>query len=92
MNFEWDENKNQLNILKHGITFEEAAAVLSGVCLTRNAPGNFGESRSISVGVLRDVVIVVIFTVRLSNVRIISSRRANKSERMRYYEHFKEKN
>lgn len=27
MNFEWDENKNQINQRKHGISFEEAQAV-----------------------------------------------------------------
>ncbi|MGB9686689.1 MAG: BrnT family toxin [Rectinema subterraneum] len=24
MTFEWDENKNQINIQKHGVSFEEA--------------------------------------------------------------------
>ena len=27
ISFEWDENKNQFNIVKHGIDFEEAATV-----------------------------------------------------------------
>ena len=27
ISFEWDENKNQINIVKHGIDFEEAATV-----------------------------------------------------------------
>ena len=27
MTFEWDENKNQINIEKHGISFEEAEGV-----------------------------------------------------------------
>ena len=29
MKFEWDENKNQLNIRKHGINFHDAAYVFS---------------------------------------------------------------
>jgi uncharacterized protein len=29
MKFEWDENKNQLNIRKHGIDFADAAYVFS---------------------------------------------------------------
>ena len=28
LKFEWDENKNQSNIKKHGISFEEASSVL----------------------------------------------------------------
>ena len=27
ISFEWDENKNQINIVKHGSDFEEAATV-----------------------------------------------------------------
>lgn len=27
VNFEWDENKNQINKVKHGIDFEEAVTV-----------------------------------------------------------------
>ena len=27
MNFDWDNNKNQSNIAKHGISFEEAIAI-----------------------------------------------------------------
>ena len=27
INFEWDENKNKINIQKHGISFEEARTV-----------------------------------------------------------------
>jgi len=29
MKFEWDENKNQINIRKHGIDFHDAAYVFS---------------------------------------------------------------
>lgn len=33
--FEWDENKNQINIKKHGINFEDAVHVFSGPFLER---------------------------------------------------------
>jgi uncharacterized DUF497 family protein len=29
MRFEWDENKNQLNLRKHGVDFRDAAYVFS---------------------------------------------------------------
>ena len=31
MKFEWDENKNQQNRQKHGISFEEAKEIFSGI-------------------------------------------------------------
>lgn len=32
MEFEWDEAKNQANIRKHGVSFEIAKRVLTGLC------------------------------------------------------------
>ena len=29
MKFEWDENKNEINVAKHGISFYEASTVFS---------------------------------------------------------------
>lgn len=34
MNFEWDENKNQQNQRKQGISFEEAKEIFSGIVFT----------------------------------------------------------
>lgn len=33
MIFEWDEHKNQSNIKKHGVSFDEATAVFDGSAL-----------------------------------------------------------
>ena len=33
MKFEWDENKNELNIEKHGLDFEDAAEIFDSPML-----------------------------------------------------------
>jgi uncharacterized DUF497 family protein len=49
MQFEWDEDKNRENQRKHGITFEEAALIYSGVVLTRFVDREInGELREVS--------------------------------------------
>ena len=34
MEFEWDEEKNKVNLSKHGISFDEAKQIFSGPVLT----------------------------------------------------------
>ena len=34
MKYEWDEAKNRKNLAKHGLSFEDAAQVFSGPCVT----------------------------------------------------------
>lgn len=34
MKYGWDEAKNQKNIAKHGLSFEDAEQVFSGSCVT----------------------------------------------------------
>jgi len=94
MKFEWDENKNQSNIRKHGIRFEQAISIFDNIRLTRlDDRFDYGETRYISLGLLEgEVVIVVIYTIRGDKVRIISARKANKEERKTYHEHTRKNN
>ena len=87
--FEWDDVKNALNFTKHGITFEEASLIFEGRTLSWvDRRFDYGERRTISVGVIRGVVAVsVVHTERLEKVRIISARLANRHERKRYDEY-----
>lgn len=73
--FEWDENKNQTNIRKHGLSFQTATRIFNGYVLTFIDDRNYGELREISLGLLdHAVVIVVAHTDRNGNTRIISAR------------------
>ena len=51
MGFEWDGNKNQSNITKHGISFEEAIAVFDDpdILTFEDARFEYGEARLISI-------------------------------------------
>lgn len=92
MKFEWDENKNQTNIRKHGISFEQAKTIFNHDILTRiDNRYDYGEVREISLGQIDgEVIVVVVHTKRNKNTRIISARKANKKEREVYNEYTRE--
>ena len=92
MQFEWDENKNQLNQQKHGISFEEAKEIFFDTVFTSvSAKIDYGEVREISIGTIQNVLIVaVVHTDRNGKVRIISARKATPKERRKYNEYLSE--
>jgi uncharacterized protein len=84
--YEWDEAKNQANIAKHGVSFEQAVQIFEGPVVTveDNGPGH-GEIREISVGVASGVrYLTVVHTDRSGVTRLISARRATPRERRVY--------
>ncbi len=90
MQFEWDENKRQINIEKHGIDFVDAVKIFeSFVHTTQDTRADYGEVRNVSTGLLNGIEITVIHTPRGDKRRIISVRRARVSERKTYYEEAK---
>ena len=92
-NFEWDPGKNRENTRKHGISFEEAVLIFEGPVLTQiDMRFDYGEVRELSLGTIEGVVvIVVVHTPRMTKVRLISARVANKKERNLYHEHLSKK-
>lgn len=90
MIFEWDENKNKANIKKHGISFQTARHVFEDVfCIIDYDDDNsIDEERFIALGEVSGeyYLLSVAFTDRGDAIRIISARRANKSERREYYD------
>lgn len=92
MQFEWDENKNQLNQKKHGISFEEAKEIFFVTVFTSGSEKiDYGEIREISIGKIQSVLIVaVVHTDRNGKVRIISARKATPKERRKYNEYLSE--
>jgi uncharacterized DUF497 family protein len=82
MRFEWDENKNQANIKKHGIDFETASEAFSDPkSITRFDRTVGTESRFHLIGKVRGILIILVaFTKRNSNIRIISARSAGKDK------------
>jgi len=86
MEFEWDRRKNQANIAKHGISFERAQQIFSGITLDRvDDRRDYGEERIISLGMIEAILIlVVVHTDREGRTRIISARPARRAERRIY--------
>ena len=61
MKFEWDENKNQQNCQKHGISFEEAKEIFSGIVFTSvDQRLDYDEIREVSIGTIQGFVIVTV--------------------------------
>ena len=86
MRFEWDELKNQINIRKHGIDFQDAVDVFDHPVLTAiDQREDYGEERWIALGWMAAIVGVVVYVERNADViRIISARKATKREVKRY--------
>jgi len=87
MRFEWNDNKTESNALKHGITFEEAVTVFADPYLlfTEDSKHSQGEEREWAIGEAENSsIVVVVFTMRGKQIRIISARKATKKECQRY--------
>lgn len=92
LRFEWDEAKNRDNKRKHGISFEEAETVFFDDWGVLIEDEDEGEDRFVLVGTSAAVrVLVVSHTYRARDqvIRLISARRANRSERQDYERRWK---
>lgn len=86
MEFEWDDEKERVNIRKHGISFEAAQYVFLDEWRIEwyDEEHSAEEDRYKVLGKV-GAVILVIFTERGKRTRIISARPATAEERRRYY-------
>ena len=89
MSYEWDPAKARANFAKHGVRFADAATVLEDdLALTMRDPFSEDEERWITMG--RDGrgrLLVVVYTWRAENVRLISARVATPRETNQNEEH-----
>ncbi|WP_110985747.1 BrnT family toxin [Acaryochloris thomasi] len=87
MYFDWDERKAESNIRKHGISFNEAVTVFADPYLvfTVDLEHSGPEDREWAIGETDGgLPVVVVFTMRGEQIRIISARPATKQERQNY--------
>lgn len=87
LNFEWDEEKAKANLKKHRVSFDEATTVfLDPFSMTiPDTDHSTEEQRYIDIGSSdKGQVLVVVYTERGSNIRIINCRKATSSERKLY--------
>jgi uncharacterized DUF497 family protein len=89
MRFEWDEKKADENLKKHGVGFDEAKTVFNDpFSITIYDPEHsVDEYRYIDIGLSsKGRLIVVSYSERGKNIRIISSRKATRKETRDYEE------
>lgn len=84
--FEWDKEKAHQNSLKHGIDFPDTFAVFEDPnALTLEDEWDYGEERFITIGMdAFGRILVLVYTWKNENIRIISARKANKTEINQY--------
>ena len=84
----WDPEKARSNLKKHGIRFSDVETVFFDPnALTREDIESEGEQRFVTVGMdILGHILVVVYTYRGEDVRLISARSATKIERMQYEE------
>jgi uncharacterized DUF497 family protein len=89
LTFEWDSEKDEANLKKHGVSFSEAATVFADpLTITISDPDHsVGEERYITVGLsYRQRVLVVAHRDDDDRIRIITARLATRRERRDYEE------
>ena len=88
MDFEWDHEKENANIAKHGVSFSEAMTIFGDPLELTIADPDHSEAefRFISIGLSSaGQLLVVAYTERGDRTRIISARPVTARER-KYYE------
>jgi len=88
LKFEWDPVKSKQNLKKHGVTFEEAQSVFFDEYAVQFFEESAHEDRFILLGSSnKSRILTIVHCERSENgdlIRIISARKATKSERVHY--------
>ena len=93
LKFEWDENKNEINKAKHQLSFEEASTVFYDefAVLFDDPEHSEDESRFLMLGYSQTAKLCIVSHCYRNGdtIRLISARKATKSERQ-YYNDYNE--
>jgi uncharacterized DUF497 family protein len=86
MRFKYDPDKAAANLKKHGVSFADAEGVLEDpLAITVEDPDAEGEQRFIAVGLgSAGELLVVVYTERGEDYRLISARPVTRKERKHY--------
>ena len=86
ISFAWDQVKAQSNLAKHGISFEQAAEVFFDPFLRVTDAGPEDEARDAVIGMDESWPLLFVVHIGFQDdcIRIISARRATRSERQEY--------
>jgi uncharacterized protein len=85
----FDPAKRAINLQRHQIDLADCESVFEEPMLTReDASENYGEQRLVSLALLSDKVVVLVWTDRDDGPRLISCRQAEKYEKQAYFRAF----
>ena len=89
--FEWDDDKAAENLRKHKIAFSEAIGIFNGIVYSEvDDRFEYGETRETSIGYVQGMTaLTVAHTDRNGKKRIITARKATKTERRLLNDHIK---
>ena len=92
MTFEWDENKNVINISKHGIDFDEASSIFydEKAIMFDDPEHSDEEERFILIGMSQKLNVLTVchcYRNRDDVIRIITARKATKTESEYYVQY-----
>ena len=87
MKYQWDKIKATSNLQKHGIEFADAVSVFSDDLAITIPENRFDEERFVTIGMdAFGRILVIVFTWRSEDIRLISARLAERRERKQYEE------
>jgi len=87
--FEWDDNKQRINIKKHGISFEEAKTVFydENALFITDPDHSILEERFLILGISKKTNLLTVCHCYKENeeiIRIINARKASSKEKKQY--------
>jgi uncharacterized protein len=87
MSYQWDPDKASINRINHGVDFADAVSVLEDDRAITVEDQRYEEERFITIGLdAIGQILVVVYTWRGNEVRLISARKADRLERKQYLE------
>ena len=90
--FEWDSEKNEANIHKHGLSFEQVISAFDDPFFLERYDKEHSseiEDRFFGLGMVQNILIVASSYIESNRIRLISARKASPKEKEIYYDYRK---
>ena len=91
MHYIHDEVKRTANLKKHGFDFKDAPLVIESTAVVtfEDKRFDYGEQRFITLGMLRDAVVIIVTAETDEKIRVISMRKAERNEQEIYFKNIR---